>query len=323
VRTLVTGATGFIGVEVVRQLAEAGARPRVLVRRMSRAPLVAGMDVEPVFGDLDAPRSLARAVAGVDAVIHLAGRATFEPYDRVAPSLVGGTERLAAAAAEAGVARIVFGSSAFVYAGSTTDVVDDTPTQPAFGYGRAKLEAERALERGAAGGGPAAASIRLPHVYGPQSLLFGLVRRGVVPFPGDGRNRFAQLHVEDAARLLVAAARSDWTGALPAADHHTVTWQEFFEVLTTYAPRTRVVHLPAGASALAARAGGSLLGRLGPTMVSPDTVRGWNTELAVASRTVWDRLAVEPRYPSVLAGIPAVLDGVVAFRWRHPVNDFS
>jgi nucleoside-diphosphate-sugar epimerase len=323
VRTLVTGATGFIGVEVARQLAEAGERPRVLVRRMSRAPLVAGMDVEPVFGDLDAPRSLARAVAGVDAVIHLAGRATFEPYERVAPSLVGGTERLATAAAEAGVSRIVLGSSAFVYGGSAEAVVDDTPPAPALGYGRAKLEAERALERAAAAGGPAAASIRLPHVYGPQSLLLGLVRRGLVPFPGNGRNRFAQLHVEDAARLLVAAARSDWTGALPAADHHTVTWQEFFEVLTTYAPRTRVVHVPARVGELAATVGGPLLGRLGPTMVSADTVRGWNLELVVESRTLWDRLGIEPRHPSVLSGIPAVLDGVVAFRWRSPVGDRS
>ncbi len=318
-----TGATGFIGLEVARQLAEAGERPRVLVRRMSRAPLVAGMDVEAVFGDLDAPRSLTRAVEGIDTVIHLAGRATFEPYARVAPTLVGGTTRLATAAAEAGVARIVFASSAFVYGGSRRGVVDDTPPRPALGYGRAKLDAERALERVAAGGGPAAASVRLPHVYGPQSLLFGLVRKGLVPFPGTGRNRFAQLHVEDAARLLVAAAASDWTGALPAADHHGVTWQEFFEVLSAHAPRTRVVHLPVHGSELVARVGGSLLGRLGPTMVGSDTVRGWNLELTVDSRTLWDRLELEPRFPSVLSGIPAVLDDVVAFRWRSPVSDRS
>ena len=241
----------------------------------------------------------------------------------MAPTLVGGTERLATAAAEAGVNRIVFGSSAFVYGGGHRPVVHDTPARPALGYGRAKLDAERTLERVAAGGGPVAASVRLPHVYGPQSLLFGLVRKGVVPFPGAGNNRFAQLHVEDAARLLVASARSDWAGALPAADHHGVTWKEFFEVLASYAPRTRVVHLPAHGSQLVARAGGSLLGHLGPTMISRDTVRGWNLELDVESSALWDRLGLEPRFPSVLSGIPAVLDGVVAFRWRHPVSDRS
>ncbi|CAN5605110.1 N/A [soil metagenome] len=322
-RTLVTGATGFIGMEVARQLAAAGQRPRVLVRRLTRAPLLASLDVEPVYGDLASPQSLARAVDGIDAIVHLGGRATFEPYDRLAPTLVDGTRRLATAAAAAGVSRIVFGSSAFVYDGSGATVQDATPPRPVLDYGRAKLDAEGVLEDVAAGGGPAAASIRLPHVYGPQSLLFGMVRKGLVPFPGDGSNRFAQLHVTDAAALLIAIARSSWTGALPVADHHAVTWSEFFEVLAAYAPRTRVLRVPARPATVAARVGGSLLGRLGPTMVSADTIRGWGLEVVVGSHTRWDRLGLEPRYPSVLAGIPAVLDDVVAFRWRHPVFDWS
>ena len=319
---LVTGATGFIGFEVARQLAEAGARPRVLVRRLSRAPLLASLDVEPVFGDLASPASLERALQGVEAVVHLGGRATFEPYERLVPTLVEGTEQLARLAAGAGVGRIVFGSSAFVYDGAD-EVDDDTPAEPVIDYGRAKLAAERALEAIAAQGGPSVASVRLPHVYGPQSLLFGLVRKGLVPFPAARGLRFPHLHVDDAARLLVAAASSDWTGALPVADLHPATWDDFFDVLRSYAPRTRVVRLPPALARVSSRLAGPLLGRLGPTIVSSDTIRGWNLDLVVRTRTLWDRLRLEARHPSIYSGIPAVLDGMVAFGWRHPVWDPS
>jgi nucleoside-diphosphate-sugar epimerase len=322
VQVLVTGATGFIGLEVTRQLAEAGARPRVLVRRLSRAPLLASLDVHPVFGDLASSASLERALRGVDAVIHLGGRATFEPYTRLAPTLVEGTERLARLAAQAGVGRIVFGSSCFAYDGAD-EVGDATPAAPVIDYGRAKLAAERALEAVAAAGGPTAASVRLPHVYGPHSLLFGLVRKGLVPFPAARGLRFPHLHVDDAARVLVAAASSDWRGALPVADLQTVTWDDFFDVLRTYAPRTRVVRVPPTLARAGSRLAGPLVGRVGPTVVSADMVRGWNLDLVIRTRSLWDRLGLEPHHPSVLSGIPAVLDGMVAFRWRHPVWDVS
>ena len=319
---LVTGATGFIGLEVVRQLAASGHRPRVMVRRITRAPLLSSLDVEAVHGDLLSAPSLERVVDGVDAVIHLAGRATFEPYQRLQPTMVDGTARLARAAADAGVDHIVFGSSMFVHDGKNP-VDDTTPANPVLDYGRTKLAAESALDRIMAAGGPTVAAVRLPHVYGPQSVLFGLARRRFVVFPGRGDNLFAQLHVEDAARVLIAAAQQRWVGTAPIADHQAVTWNEFFDVLASHAPRIRVQRVPASLAAGAALLAGPLLGRLGPTLVSPDTVRGWNLSLPVRTEKLWNELALEPRYPSVLTGIPATLDGAVAFQWRHPVFDWT
>ena len=74
-RILLTGATGFIGTEVARQLSDAGHPTRVMVRRPSRASLLTRYEVEPVYGDLLAVPSLERAVAGIDVVIHLGGSA--------------------------------------------------------------------------------------------------------------------------------------------------------------------------------------------------------------------------------------------------------
>lgn len=321
-RILVTGGTGFIGMEVVRALAARGLRPRVLVRRESRARLLHHLDIEAVHGDLLSRPSLERAVAGIDAIVHLGGRATFESYDQLAPTLIGGTIDLAEVAAEAGVQHIVFGSSLFVHDGS--EAVDDrTAPAPELDYGRVKLEAEAALSAIAAEGGPSVAAIRLPHVYGPQSVLFGLVRRRFVVFPGSGENRFAQLHVDDAARLLVEAARQQWSGTCPVADDLTVTWNEFFEVLHTHAPAVRVLRVPATLAIGAARLAGPIIGRAGPTLLSADTIRGWNLDLPVVSRTLWNELGLTPMHPTVYDGIPATLDATVAFRWRHPVFDWS
>lgn len=321
-RVLVTGATGFIGYDVVRQLAEAGLRPRVMVRRLTRAPLLSSLDVEPIFGHLESPESLERAVVDIDVIIHLGGRATFEPYNRLAPTIVEGTRLLARAAAHAGVEHIVYGSSLFVHDGSVA-IGDDTTPRPALDYGRAKLDAEAALAQIAADGGPSVASIRLPHVYGPQSVLFGLARRRIVVFPGRGENPFAQIHVDDAARVLIAAAEQRWAGTAPVADLHTVTWNEFFDVLTAYARRVRIIRVPEKVAIAGAAVAGPFLGSVGPTLVSADTVRGWNLSLPVVEQRLWDDLGIKPELPTVLAGIPATLDAAVAFRWRHPLFDWS
>jgi dihydroflavonol-4-reductase len=57
---LVTGATGFIGFEVARQLSQRGFKPRLLVRRPLRAAMLASLNAELIQGDLESPRSLER-----------------------------------------------------------------------------------------------------------------------------------------------------------------------------------------------------------------------------------------------------------------------
>ena len=319
---LVTGATGFIGVELIRQLGNLGIRPRVLVRRPHRAGLLTSFEIDPIQGDLLNAETLKRAVDGVDTVFHLGGRASFESYRRLRPTIVEGTAELGRLSAAAGVEHFVYASSLFVYGDQQQPIDEDTPVGPRLGYGRAKVEAEERLTRIAEGSGMTLASLRLPHVYGAQSILFQQVRSGFAMFPGGMANRCGQLHVSDAARILAAAGSTRWEGASAVADSQIVTWAEYFDLLKTLYPYFRMISLPrwfgyGGAAALE-----PLLSRQGrPTLYTKDTVVGFNLDLPVAPDLVWSDVGLVPKYPTIYEGIPAVLDGYVHYRWRHPMMD--
>ncbi len=322
-RVLVTGATGFIGFEVARELAGLGMKPRLMVRRPERGRLLTRLDAEVVFGDLTRPATLERATAGVDTVIHLGARATFEHYARVRPTIVDGSLALMEAAKRAGVERFVMASSLFVYGGSQGPIDAQTPPRPRLGYGRAKVEAEEALRR-AAPPEMKLAIVRLPHVYGVGSFLFDRIKRGTLLFPGAGDNLYAHLHVNDAARILIEAGSQGWSGTSPVADDSARSWQDLFAVLRAHYSPVRLLRLPAplaiaGATALETLT--SLSPR--PTLFTADTVRGWLLDLPVEPRLLWKDLGIEPRFPTIDEGIPACLDEAVAFRWLHPVADRS
>ncbi len=318
---LVTGATGFIGYEVARQLVAQGLRPRLLVRRPERGRMLLPLGAELVSGDLSRPASLERATSGIDTVFHLAARATFERYHRVRPTIVGGSLNLMKAARAAAVEHFVLASSLFVYSSRRSAIGANTPLEPGIGYGVAKAEAEAALRHEAASR-MKLAIVRLPHVYGARSFLFHQLRRGLVLFPGAGKTVFSHLHVEDAARVLIAVAERGWTGSSPVADDEPRTWTEFFAVLAEHYPRTRVLRMPAsialGGAALLE--GASLLSPR-PTLFTTDAVRGWLMNLPVEPGLLWKELGIEPRHRSIETGLPACLDDSVSFRWLHPVAD--
>jgi nucleoside-diphosphate-sugar epimerase len=321
-RTLVTGATGFIGYEVARLLAERGLRPRLLVRRPERGLLLRRLDAELIHGNLESPVSLERAVTGVDAIIHLGARATFEEYRLLRPTIVDASEALIEAAAGAGVRHFVYGSSLFVYDDQPDPIDGATAPRPRLAYGRAKLEAERRLSAVAARSGMQLALLRLPHVYGARDLFFSKISRGRVIIPGRRENLFSHLHVHDCARVLIAAAEKGIHGCWPIADRRATQWEEFFEIVRDHYPRFRYLRLPESIALLGARLLRPFqLIRGKPTILTAGSVVGWNLNLEVRPRVLWEDVGLEPRYPTVENGIPAVLDDCVAFRWLHPVDD--
>lgn len=321
-RVLITGATGFIGYEVARLLAERGWRPRLLVRRPERGLLLARLDAELMHGDLESAASLERAVDGVEAVIHLGARATFEEYRLLRPTIVDASKTLAESAAKAGVRHFVYGSSLFVYDDQPDPIETKTSPRPRLAYGRAKLEAERLLSEVANRSGMRLATLRLPHVYGARDLFFSKVSRGRVVIPGRHKNLFSHLHVHDCARVLIAAAEQGLHGCWPVADRRPTTWAEFFDTVRSYFPRFRYLRLPKSVALVGAWVLRPFqLARGQPTILTAGSVVGWNLNLEVKPEVLWEDLKLAPVYPTVQEGIPAALDECVAFRWLHPIDD--
>jgi nucleoside-diphosphate-sugar epimerase len=315
-KVLVTGATGFIGIEVSRQLSERGTRPRLMVRRPVRGLMLRNLEAEIMQADIRSPESLKRILEGMDTVIHLGARAAFEPYPRLYPSIVKGSVNLMQAAIEAGVRNFVFGGSLLVYGDSARPIEQQTEPAPESGYGRVKLEAEQRLAEMAAKADICFVSLRLPHVYGAHSLLFDQVRHGKVFFPGSGDNLFAHIHVYDAARALISAAENGRPGIWVVADDLSCTWNEYFETVKTYYPRLRVAHIPKTISYVSTRFLDLVFGLTAQANPYPSgAISCWNLRLPVVPGTLKQTIGLEPKFSTIHEGIPAVLDDSISFYW--------
>lgn len=195
----ITGATGFIGRSIFRQLTARDCIVRVLLRGPNNASLRASRHAEIIPGDLANQESLRRLVSGADAVLHCAGSvrgATQAQFDRVN---VDGTRNLlnAVKAARTG-ARLLFVSS-----------LAAREPQLSF-YAGSKHRAEQLLED--EGKDIAWAILRPPAVYGPGDRellpLFRLMAHGIAFTPGSPTARFSMLYVDDLSSAVIAWLQS-------------------------------------------------------------------------------------------------------------------
>jgi len=122
-RTLLTGATGLIGANLVRSLLRAGERPRVLLTPGSDARSLGGLDVDRVSGDVRDAHSLSKAMAGIDRVFHAAGHVRFDDAGRLLLWTINveGTRQVLQAARSSGVRRLVHVSSSVAIGHGTLD----------------------------------------------------------------------------------------------------------------------------------------------------------------------------------------------------------
>lgn len=217
----VTGATGFIGAALCRELAGQGWRVRALGRR-EPGPLPNGIAFHRA-DLLDAP-SLRAALAGATTVIHLAARVhvmreqAADPLAEFRRVNVTGTELLLEEAVRAGVTRLVFASSVkAVGESSELPFTESTPPRPGDPYGQSKLEAEELVRRAAKAHALDATVLRLPLVYGPgmkgnMLRLFRAVDRGL-PLPlGLVRNRRSLVFLGNMTGAVLAVLRTPARG---------------------------------------------------------------------------------------------------------------
>jgi UDP-glucose 4-epimerase len=201
-----TGATGFIGRHLLRELPKRGYRLRVLLRRPATVPLDCD---SAVIGDIARPSNMAEALADADAVVHSAGIAhamSGVPEDDYRLLNTEGTIALARAAQRAGVRRFVFLSSIRAQCGPTAERVqtEEMPAQPTDAYGRSKLGAERGLAELDIDW----VALRPVVVYGPgvKGNMEQLIRLARWPLPLPFGSLTAQRSVLSVDNLVAAVA---------------------------------------------------------------------------------------------------------------------
>ncbi|HXG79008.1 MAG TPA: hopanoid-associated sugar epimerase [Methyloceanibacter sp.] len=161
-RVFITGATGFVGSAVARELIEAGFSVRALVRRGSQTANLDGLDIEFIEGDMRDERAVSAAVSGARYVFHVAADYRLwapDPEDIVRTNLLG-TRTIMDAAETAGVERVVYTSSVATLKlrkdGTPADESRPLREDEAIGaYKRSKVAAERLVLAMIADGLPA------------------------------------------------------------------------------------------------------------------------------------------------------------------------
>lgn len=201
-RVLLTGATGYVGSYVLRELLRQGHTPRCLVRDAAANLAVQDETIETATGDVTEPASLTDAVADCDAVIHLVGIIEEHPSRGVTFEHihVDGTRHVVDAAHDAGIDRFIHMSA------------NGARPQDATAYQRTKWEAEQIVKK---------ADFDHWTIFQP-SLLFGepdpgrpefssqLLADLIRPFPilpvfGNGQYEMQPVHVTNVAAAFVQA----------------------------------------------------------------------------------------------------------------------
>jgi uncharacterized protein YbjT (DUF2867 family) len=235
---LLTGATGTIGLPVLRRLTATGIPVRCLVRDPRRLG-AQRVKVQIALGDLADPFSFRNALRGVETVVHLASVIRDQPAGSIEELAGIATWRLVQAAERAGVERFVFFSTLGASTRSSARLM------------RAKAVAEQAVMQSSLQYTVFAPSM----VYSPSDPFLTLLERmsllPVMPIPGSGRATVQPMWAEDVAECVLAALPELGQG-VPAADRRyelagpeTLTYAEVIaSVLDSLRRRRPLVHIP-------------------------------------------------------------------------------
>ena len=276
---LVTGGSGFLGINLIRYLLSNGYAVTTLDREPFEYP--ERDRVHEVHGDIRDPFAVAQAMEGVDLVVHCAAALPLYPKAEIYSIDIDGTRTVIEHAYNKGVSRFIHISSTAVYG-----VPDHHPLFEDDGligvgpYGKAKIAAERICE-----GFRDRMSVTIlrpksfigPERLGVFALLYDWASTGhSFPIPGRGTNRYQYLDVEDLCCAVHLAAELDHVRAsdtfnIGAAEFDTFA-ADFQSVLDYAGHGKRVISLPAMPAIWLLR----LLDRLGLSPLYP-----WVYETAI------------------------------------------
>ncbi len=211
-KTLITGANGFIGKHLAQLLLARGHQVRGMARGEAARASLQALGVEVVQGDVTQPETLNHCVQGVDAVFHLAGLVKALSYEELLKVNEGGVDNIAQACAQQATPPVLVLVSSLAASGPAPDDCPRTeadPPCPVSNYGRSKRAGELAAERWA--DRVPITIVRPPIVFGegdPKTcqIFRPIAHHGLHAVPGFGARRFSVIHADDLAEALILAA---------------------------------------------------------------------------------------------------------------------
>lgn len=295
---------GYLGRRIARLWREAGHEVAVVTRSAGRAAELASEGYRAIVADVTDAASLS-GLPAAETVLYAVG------FDRAAGKSIaevyaGGLRNALAAVGDVGRAvspsgvaqgranspsygpRVLYISSTGVYGQTDGDWVDETtPCEPTREGGRASLAAENLLRAHPLGG--RSVVLRLAGIYGPDRIprAADLLAGKPIDAPADGYLNL--IHVEDAARIVVAAAELDANEPklYCVSDGHPPLRREYYEELA------QLLHAPP------------------PTFIPPDehshARQRAGSDKRVSNRRMQEDLRVELRYPSYREGLAAIV----------------
>ena len=230
-RVFVTGATGFIGTAVVKELITNGHQVLGLTRSEGGAKALQAAGAEALHGSLESLDSLKRGAAAADAVIHLAFIHDFSKFQENCEIDKRAIEAMGSVLKDTHKPLIVTGGLAGVGApGSLATEKDTIPADHPFP--RVSEQTALALK------GVNASAMRLPQVHDTQkqglvSYIIPMMRaKGVAAYVGDGSTRWAAAHISDVARLYRLALEKFEAGSVyHAVAEEGVSMKEMSEAI--------------------------------------------------------------------------------------------
>lgn len=292
-RALITGGSGFVGGTLARRLCALGTPPRCLLLPSDDSAPLSGLPVEIVRADVTRPEGLAEALAGCDAVVHLAGLRRAPDRETFLRVNAEGTRTVCEAIVRAGgTARLVLAGSIAATGPSRDRPSEDAPFAPRDWYGESKAEAER-IAYSYADRIPVTVA-RPSRILGPGDrenlFFFRLVNRGVKVSLGEPQPVFSFIDVEDIVEaLILLATRPEAIGQSFFLSHEEATIAQVQDLAAAaLGKRPITVPLPqavfralGGAADLVSRATGRHL-PLNRKMVQQLLVPGWTCSTAKA-----------------------------------------
>jgi len=206
-RVLVTGANGFLGRYLLKELKSQGHHALAFVRSQQSAESLKGFDCEVITGSLESLEDIKKGLQNIKAIIHAAGGGKAENPDSFFKNNVLPTQCLLKGIEHSKVEKFILVSSLAAIGPSPANAPrqNHSPANPLSPYGESKAQAEAAVL-------PIKKNIQIgivrpPTIYGPADYrlfpLFKAAQKGWAPIPGGLPKTLSLIHVQDCAAAII------------------------------------------------------------------------------------------------------------------------